>query len=197
LVIYIYYIWICKCQIKPLSQNLFIYSGQYTLDGATPLHFAAAKGNASVTEQLVAARCNVNSQDRDGTTPLFIASKHGPWTPLFKQATKYGHAGNAAVIRQLIAARCNVDLQDKHGYTPLLIAAEFGQEAVTEQLIAARCNVDLQTSIFSCICIQLSRNSWLQRAATSIFRWGGAEAALIEIHYQISCLQRETTCPPV
>ena len=36
--------------------------------GCTPLYVAAGYGYASVTEQLLAARCNVNLQTEDGNT---------------------------------------------------------------------------------------------------------------------------------
>ena len=65
----------------------------------SPLHFAAGHGHAAVTKQLIAARCNVDLQDKSGRTPLHVVATHG----------------NEAVAKQLIAARCNVDLQDKYG----------------------------------------------------------------------------------
>jgi ankyrin repeat protein len=98
-------------------------------------------GNASVVEKLIAARCNVNIQEMNGLTPLFIAAKRG----------------YHAITGQLIAAGCDVDLQTKDerfpvlgepprwclGETALHVAALFGNEAVTKQLIAASCKIDL------------------------------------------------------
>jgi hypothetical protein len=96
--------------------------------GYTPLFIAAAKGHASVTKQLIAARCNINCPNAHGNTPLQIAAQEG----------------HTAITEQLIAARCDVDLRSKHGLTALHSAAQDGHAAVTEQLIAAGCNVDLQ-----------------------------------------------------
>ncbi len=39
--------------------------------GYTPLYVAAIQGQAVVTEQLIAAHCNVNVQSEDGSTPLY------------------------------------------------------------------------------------------------------------------------------
>jgi hypothetical protein len=100
-------------------------------DGCLPLHCAAQNGHATVTEQLIAARCNVNHQQKNGGTPVYFAAGNGYET----------------VTEQLIAARCNVDLQeDKYGNTALHIASLNGYDAVTKLLIASRCNVDLQAN---------------------------------------------------
>jgi ankyrin repeat protein len=78
-------------------------------NGYSPLHKAADKGHTLVTQQLIAAHCNIDLQTgcsgedekNGGATPLLIAAQHG-------------HGG---IAKQLIAARCNVDLQDDYGYS--------------------------------------------------------------------------------
>ena len=45
--------------------------------GYTPLHIAAVNGHAAVTEQLIAARCNVNLQAENGWTPIHYAAGQG------------------------------------------------------------------------------------------------------------------------
>ena len=45
--------------------------------GHTPLHLAAGYGHADVTKQLIAARCRVDIQDKDGCTSLFITAQQG------------------------------------------------------------------------------------------------------------------------
>jgi ubiquitin len=130
--------------------------------GVAPLHIAAHYGHASVTKQLIDARCNVNLQEEGGSTPLHAAAGEGhatvteqllvarcsvnlqnkhEFTPLIYAAFQ----GHETVTGQLIAARCNVDLQDENWCTPLQLAAGFGHAAVSKQLLAARCNVDLQS----------------------------------------------------
>jgi ankyrin repeat protein len=41
------------------------------------LYISAAQGLASVTKQLIVARCNIDVQQTGGTTPLHIAAKNG------------------------------------------------------------------------------------------------------------------------
>jgi hypothetical protein len=45
--------------------------------GFTALHAAAVDGLAAVTKQLIAARCNVDLQAKDGFTPLDVAAQNG------------------------------------------------------------------------------------------------------------------------
>ncbi len=75
------------------AQSLMNYQDE---NGSSPLHLAAENGHASVTAQLIEARCNVDLQDENGATPLHIAAENG----------------HASVTEQLIEARCNVNLQD-------------------------------------------------------------------------------------
>ena len=46
-------------------------------NGATPLLVAAWHGHASVTKQLIEARCNIDLPTLTGTTPLHAAAMHG------------------------------------------------------------------------------------------------------------------------
>ena len=87
----------------PDAQSFFNFQAE---NGYTPLHFAAQKGHASVTTQLLEARCNVNLQLKDGCTPLHLAAE-------------FGHE---AVTKQLLAAHCNVDLQNNNGFTAVQTA---------------------------------------------------------------------------
>ncbi len=64
-----------------------------------------------MTEQLIAAPCSVDLQDKDGLTP------HG-LTPLHFTVAN----GRAAVTKQLIAAHCNVDIQSDNVVTVLQFA---------------------------------------------------------------------------
>ena len=43
-------------------------------NGATPLSIAAFNGHASVTEQLIKSRCNIELQTKNGPTPLYFAA---------------------------------------------------------------------------------------------------------------------------
>jgi hypothetical protein len=57
-------------------------------NGATPLFIAAEKGHAVMTEQLIEARGNIDVQDHEGCTPLYIVANidvqdHEGCTPLY------------------------------------------------------------------------------------------------------------------
>ena len=45
--------------------------------GYTPLYIAALLNHASITEQLIVARCNIDLHREDGATPLIIAGANG------------------------------------------------------------------------------------------------------------------------
>ena len=125
---------VCQDDTATLSTLLSMPGAQSLVNheeednGSTLLHIAAQRGHAAITDQLIAARCNVDRQAKNGATPLFIAAYHG----------------HAAVTTQLIVARCNVDLQTQTAATPLRIATQQGHASVTEQLIAAGSNVNFQ-----------------------------------------------------
>jgi len=76
------------------TQDAQSFINYQNVRGNTPLHAAAGSGHEAATEQLIAARCNVDLQAESGNTPLHFAADNG----------------NEAVTEQLIAARCNVDL---------------------------------------------------------------------------------------
>ena len=58
----------------PGAQSFVDYQDEH---GATPLHLASYNGHASVTEQLLAARCNVDLQMKDGRNALILAQSQG------------------------------------------------------------------------------------------------------------------------
>ena len=48
-----------------------------TLTGATPLHFAAHHGHASIVKMLLQRGADVNRAMHDGVTPMWFASSFG------------------------------------------------------------------------------------------------------------------------
>ncbi len=82
----------------------------------TTLHFTAQNGRETVTEQILASRCNVAFQLREGVTPLHVTSRKG----------------HATVARQFIVASSNVDLQTKKGHTPRKAVAVLGHVNVSK-----------------------------------------------------------------
>ena len=57
--------------------------------------FTVENGRETVTGKVLAARCDVDLQEENESTPLYVAV----------------HQGHADVTKQLITTRCNVDLQ--------------------------------------------------------------------------------------
>ncbi len=45
--------------------------------GYTPLYIATLLNHASITEQLIVVRCNIDLHREDGVTPLIIAAANG------------------------------------------------------------------------------------------------------------------------
>jgi len=45
--------------------------------GRTPLHYAAAEGNAGAVKLLLAEKADIDDRDRNGSTPLQLATKRG------------------------------------------------------------------------------------------------------------------------
>ena len=125
-------------------------------NGVTPLHhliqmtmfFAVTEGYASVTEQMIEERCDVDRQEDDGDTPLIITAQNGhasvtnhlieahchndlPDTDA-NTPPRLGENGHVCVTKKLIEAHCNINLQNKNGITPLFVAAAEGHTSVTK-----------------------------------------------------------------
>jgi ankyrin repeat protein len=90
-------------------------------DGMTPLHWAAANGDAELTSVLLYAGANVRAITRlGGYTPLHLASQ----------------AGSQAAIDALAGAGANVNAPTTTGATPLMLAAAAGQVDAVKALLA-------------------------------------------------------------
>ena len=72
----------------------------------SPLHYAAAEGQAAVVRRFLAAGVDPNRSDRADWTPLHFAAQ----------------ANSAESVAALIEAGAEVDPRDEHGNTPLFRA---------------------------------------------------------------------------
>ena len=89
-------------------------------DGMTPLHWAAAHGDAELAGVLLYAGANVRATTRlGGYTPLHLASQ----------------SGSAAVIDALAGAGANVSATTATGATPLMLAASAGHADAVRALL--------------------------------------------------------------
>ena len=100
--------------------------------GRSQLHYAAADGDVTHAQELVAAGQDVSLADSHGWTPLHFAAQ----------------ASSAAIAALLITAGAPVDAQDAHGNTPLFraIFSYQGDPSVIELLRAHGADPSLQNS---------------------------------------------------
>ena len=138
-----------------------------SLDGYTPLHYAAERGRGDVVRVLSAAvrstgdgnavrrlHAYVNIADRHGRTPLHSAAVrgHGDVVRMLLEAgthvniaDQYGDTplsyataqGNQDVVRMLLEAGADVNIRDRHDYTPLRVATTRGDHNLVRMLEAA------------------------------------------------------------
>jgi len=92
----------------------------------TPLHVAAARGDAESVDELMRAGIPPDARGTRGRTPLHVAAV----------------AGNANVVRQLLEAGVEGDTKTEHGWTPLCYAAASGDMATIEALADAGASLD-------------------------------------------------------
>jgi ankyrin repeat protein len=92
-------------------------------DGATPLHNAAAAGNAELVQLLAARGANVEATDNDKWTALHRAARHG-------------HC--AAVEVLVVGLRVDVAARSIQGKTPGQLAEEQGHAGVVAIIARAR-----------------------------------------------------------
>ena len=90
-------------------------------NGWTPLHFAAARGDLSVTASLLAEGSAVDKRNGNNRTPLYEAAKRGQ-TP---------------VVTLLLQRGANPNARGKQGFTPLLTAAEQGHAETVAVLLSS------------------------------------------------------------
>lgn len=109
--------------------------------GRTPLHYAAARGNATEVHRLLAEGASPNAQDDNGWTPAHFAAQAGSLeclnallsagadpaladshgnTALWRAV--FASKGDGALIRALRAAGADPHATNKHGASPLSLA---------------------------------------------------------------------------
>ncbi|KZL70046.1 ankyrin repeat protein [Colletotrichum tofieldiae] len=84
-------------------------------DDCTPLHFAVARGNASVVKYLCARGCDIDARTANGSSPLHLAARHR----------------RSEVARYLVASGCSVSL-DSAGMKPSFYALQSNDETLIE-----------------------------------------------------------------
>jgi len=82
------------------------------------LILASALGKTDVMEELLSGRANIDAQNKNGVTPLMIAS----------------FQGHVAAVRLLISRRANINARAKSGVTALTMATTKNRTDVAEIL---------------------------------------------------------------
>ncbi|KAF4466026.1 ankyrin repeat [Fusarium albosuccineum] len=106
----------------------------------TPLHYAAAKGNASAARRLLEYEADLNVRDLVDWTPLHYACQHG----------------NTSIVEELLLAQADLNLRGIDGVTPLHCAAMSGCIDAAKSLIKAKATADATDN---------AGNTWLHWAA--------------------------------
>lgn len=101
------------------------------IDGTTALHWAVRADDLETTDLLIRAGANVSAANREGATPLLLASING----------------NAAMLEKLIKAGVNPNAPlTKDGDTALMMAARTGKTDAIKVLLDLGANVNAKES---------------------------------------------------
>lgn len=95
-------------------------------DGSTPLHVAAASGDAAAIRALLTGGANVDARAKDESTPLHHAARFG----------------KMASVRALLAGGADADARAKYGLTLLHFAVLSGDVATIHALLADGADVN-------------------------------------------------------
>ena len=113
--------WPAAAQVAPSALDIAQYQG---------LHAAAQKGDVAQIEKLVTAKAALNATDRNGRTPLHVAT----------------FARQRDAIRALVTAGANINLLDNDRYDGVTIASVADDEETLRVLLALGANAKLVTS---------------------------------------------------
>ena len=126
------------------------------------LHKACVRGDLKEVTSLLSIE-NINTQNRAGETPLYVASKYGDLNTVkvltswmecnLNIPDEYGDTplhrvcmyGNHSIIEFLVAdQRCQLNIQNREGKTPIHLASEYGHlDAVKVLLSREECDFDI------------------------------------------------------
>ena len=131
---------------------------------STPLITACINKNLQIVKELLKAKADVNGQDEDSATALYMSSSNGDfqivnkllsfganpnifakgtkWTPLIVASAN----GHIDVVKSLLIAKADTHYQDVYGKTALHAAVQCNHVDIVNELIQANVNPTLTTT---------------------------------------------------
>jgi ankyrin repeat protein len=110
----------------------------------TRLSWAACEGKLLRVRELCDWRAGVDETDKDGITPLWVASSNG----------------HLVVVRELLARGANIEAAKSNGVTSLFVASQNGRLDVVRELLTYGSSVNAANNIGA---TPLMQASWLGR----------------------------------
>jgi len=120
------------CQYRNKKRRLdveFKADGDRPCKESMPLHAASNQGNVEICSLLLDAGSNIDSTDRDGSTPLHLACGRG-------------NNARIEVASLLLDRSANVNVADNSGCTPLMLACTWAHLNLVSVLLACNANPD-------------------------------------------------------
>ena len=134
-------------------------AAQATEDGH--LHDAASKGNLAQMKAALNAGADVNSRDKDGWTPIMVASG----------------VGRENVIPVLLARKgIELNAENDNSWTALMIAAVMGRGTVIQLLLEAGADPEVKNK-FGKTALDLAQEGTDPTAAEFLMKGAQAQAA--------------------
>ena len=117
----------------------------------TLLHKAARNGYCSIANELLINHADVNAKNKEGQTPLMVASQASPLT-----------VGHRKIIKDLLNHHAEVDSQNEHGTTPLMTACYRGDYIIVKELLNHHADVNIQSKQGNTALIVASKHKYQQ-----------------------------------
>lgn len=149
----------CVCALLESGRDVLVNAQRE--NGATALHFACTRGNASAAARLLDAGATVDATNHAGDTSLILAADNGAETVVDlllrrgADVSRCRHSNGAtalhvaagrgftSIIGQLLAAGLDPNVQNKERETPLLVSLARCKLEATDMLLRAGASVEV------------------------------------------------------